>query len=382
MFNYLKSRIKKLHYKRLFLFGAYNTIIWLTIVAVVIDFILDEKTDSLIDALYGILSFIAYKTICKKGNVNLAAITLFWISTFIEILYITAHSIDFNIIFALFIPILAFYTMKKRSLIINLILYYLILIAIFTYYYTATSNNIFLHNQSFLFSYFIAHLFILSFGAFYYLAIDEFIHRLEEANKTQKLLLKEVHHRVKNNLNLIASILGLQKNLLKDETAKYLLEQNKHRVESIALLHNILYKNNLLDSTDTKLYLNSLIDNIIKSSSNNNIKIMTDIQQIRLSMNSMLQLGIILNEMLTNSLKHNINEIISIEIVFKKIDNIYHLIYCDNSKNVDLTELKDGFGYNLITLSASAFNAEIKIENRDRFCYNIALNNLEESVEY
>ena len=382
MFNYLKSRIKKLHYKRLFLFGAYNTIIWLTIVAVVIDFILDEKTDSLIDALYGILSFIAYKTICKKGNVNLAAITLFWISTFIEILYITAHSIDFNIIFALFIPILAFYTMQKRSLIINLTLYYLILIAIFTYYYTATSSNIFLHNQSFLFSYFIAHLFILSFGVFYYLAIDEFIHRLEESNKTQKLLLKEVHHRVKNNLNLIASILGLQKNLLKDETAKYLLEQNKHRVESIALLHNILYKNNLLDSTDTKLYLNSLIDNIIKSSSNNNIKIMTDIQQIRLSMNSMLQLGIILNEMLTNSLKHNINEIISIEIVFKKIDNIYHLIYCDNSKNVDLTELKDGFGYNLITLSASAFKADIDIENKNRFCYNIALNNLEESVEY
>jgi len=381
MFNYLKKQIKALHYKKLFLFGAYNTIIWLTIVAVIIDFLFENKIDSAIDALYGILSFIAYKTICKKGDINLAAITLFWISTFIEILYLIVHSIDFNIIFALFIPILAFYTMKKSSLIINLILYYLVLIAIFSYYYITTSNNIFLHNQNFLFSYFIAHLFILSFGAFYYLAIDEFIHRLEEANKTQKLLLKEVHHRVKNNLNLIASILGLQKNLQKNRTTKYLLEQNQLRVESIALLHNILYKNNLLDSADTKLYLTSLSEQIIKSYNVNNIKIMTNFQQIKLSMNSMLQLGIMLNEMLTNSLKHNNNKIISIKILFKKIDDIYHLIYCDNSKNVDLTELKDGFGYNLITLSASAFNAEIKIENKDKFCYDIALIKLEESIE-
>jgi len=381
MFKYLKNKIQKLHYKRLFLFGAYTTIIYLTIFATIMDFLFANKIDSLIDALYGLLSFIAYKLVCKRDNIDIASTTLFWISTFIEVLYLIAHSIDFNIIFALFIPILAFYTMKKRTLIINLTLYYLLLISIFSYYYITTSNNIFLHNGNFIFSYIIAHLFILAFGAFYYLAIDEFIFRLERANKTQKLLLKEVHHRVKNNLNLIASILGLQKNLQKDKTSKYLLEQNQHRVESIALLHNILYKNNLLDSTDTKLYLTALIDKIIQSYGNENIKIMTNIEKIELSMNSMLQLGIMINEMLTNTLKHNINSIISIEIVFKKIDDYYHLIYCDNSKNVDLMELKRGFGYNLITLSASAFKSDIQLDNNNKFCYNITLKYLEENFE-
>ena len=382
MFNYIKSRINKLHHKRLFLFGAYISIIIIASISTILDLLAQNYIDAPINFLSALVAFLSYRFICREyHNFSISASILFWIVAVTEFIYIIVHQVDFNIIFTVLIPILAFFTMKKKAIIVNLAIYYFILISLMTYYYFSTSGNYILHNLAYIHSFAVAQIYIIIFGIFYYLSIEEFIKRLEDANKTQKILLNEVHHRVKNNLNLIASIIGLQEISAKTEETKETLEQNRHRVESIAILHEVLHKNHLFDSVDTKPYFETIIKKILESSSINNINLTLNIDNIRVSMNSMLQLGIILNEMLLNTLKHNINKYIVIKFKFKKIDNHYFFIYCDNSKNVDIKMLTKGFGFSLIKLSASTFDSEIKIDNNNHLCYNILLQNLGEFIE-
>jgi len=382
MINYIKSRINKLHHKRLFLFGAYISIIIIASISTILDLLVQNYIDAPINFLSALVAFLSYRFICREyHNFSISASTLFWIVAVTEFIYIIVHQVDFNIIFTVLIPILAFFTMKKKAIIVNLAIYYFILISLMTYYYFSTSGNYILHNFAYIHSFAVAQIYIIIFGIFYYLSIEEFIKRLENSNQTKKILLNEVHHRVKNNLNLIASIIGLQELSAKNKETKETLEQNRHRVESIAILHEVLHRKHLLDSVDTRAYFENIIKKILESSSMKNINLTLKIDNIRISMNSILQLGIMLNEMLLNTLKHNINNKIEIKFIFTKIDNNYFFIYCDNSKNIDINKLTKGFGYSLINLSASTFNSEIKIDNNDHLCYNILLQNLGEFIE-
>jgi two-component sensor histidine kinase len=219
-----------------------------------------------------------------------------------------------------------------------------------------------------------AHFFILSFGLFYNLAIEESIRRLQESNKTKELLLNEIHHRVKNNLNLVASILGLNAQTINNLQTKEFLEANQKRIESMAILHEILYKQDSGDSANLSNYVNKLANHILRSMAHKDVIINCDIEHLELPMDSMIQFGIMLNEVLTNSIKHKKdNQKLNINIIFKKCNNYYCLGYCDNSKLQDINILKSGFGYKLITLSAKHFNADITIDTSDGLCYRIKL---------
>ena len=363
---------KKLHYKQLFLYGAYNTIILLTLIAFFIDTFIGTKADAIIDFLYCTLTLSSYLLFCKNKELNSAAVSLFWISVIVEILYLEVHKIDFNIIFAIFIPIVAYISMSKKLIIINLSLFYIVLISYFSYYYFKLPNNTFLHNSGYLVAYIIAHLFIISFGVFYNLAIEESIRRLEESNKRQQILLNEIHHRVKNNLNLIASILGLNANMVESKSVQNFLESNQKRIESMAILHEILYKQNSASSADISDYVNRLLNHIMQSVAQKDIKINYNINHLELPMDSMIWLGVILNELVTNSIKHKNVEFLKIDIEFHKCSNNYCLIYCDNLKaNID--RVKSGFGYKLITLAAKGFNADINIDTKNGLCYKFKL---------
>jgi two-component sensor histidine kinase len=368
----LLNRLKKLHYKELFLYGAFNTIIILTLVAFSIDSFMGQKADAKIDILYGLLSFIAYILFFKKHKLNSAAVALFWISVLIEVLYLEVHSIDFNIIFAFFIPIIAYISMSKRLIIINLTIFYILLISYLGYYYFKLDNNIFLHNPSYLVAYTIAHLFILSFGIFYNLAIEESIRRLEESNKVKNMLLHEVHHRVKNNLNLVASILGLNANMLDSKSTKNFLESNQKRIESMAILHEILYKQDKANSADISDYINKLSTHIIKTLAQKDVNIKCNIEHVEFPMDSMIQFGIIINELITNSIKHKNVDKLEIILDFYKCDKEYCLKYCDNLKS-DIEKLESGFGYSLILLASKHFKADVKIDNKNGLCYNFRL---------
>jgi len=374
------KKIKELHYKELFLYGAYISIMVLAFFASIIDLYIGNRVDVYVDILFGTVAFLAYRYIFLRERLEYAAIALFWIATGIELLFLIIHDVDLNIILAILIPIIAFISLLKQKIIIHLSLYYTVLILFLVYYAQKDPLNPFLHNSAYLLTYVMAHLFIVAFGIFYFLAIDESVKRLEMANQTQALLLNEVHHRVKNNLNLISSIWGLQAERIDDPMQKEFLELNQKRIGSMGVLHEILYTHGLVDHADLKIYIDQLVEHIICCSMDERVEVDIDIEHRILPMDSMIQIGIMLNEMMTNTLKHapRADAPIQITVHTGKCEGGYCLDYCDNAKEVDVKMLEKGFGYSLIMLSARYFKAVVEYDMSEGFCYKVIFPSLEE----
>ena len=374
------NKLRQLHYKELFVYGSFISIITLGIVGTIID-AFRESYDVYIDLFYTISTYLIYKYSFTLKNIEQSATILFWLSTISELAFLYSNKVDFDLIFALLIPIIAFVSMPLKKIVINLTLYYLVLISLLVYFYFQYPNHLFLHNFKYMFAYFMAHAFIIIYGFLYHLGITESINRLEESNQQNRLLLKEIHHRVKNNLNLMASILGLQEQRSKNPIVKEALAGSRSRIESMAILHEVLYKNDRRDSLNIKKYIDKLIVNIIHcESSTGKVKASCTIDPISLTMNSMIQFGIMLNEMVTNSIKYvkNRDGIIKITLSFEKLDRGYRLIYCDNGGDVDLEKLKQGFGFNLINLTVAQFDGEMNLTVDNGLCYNIYFKELED----
>ncbi|CAN5415372.1 hypothetical protein BH09BAC5_BH09BAC5_25860 [soil metagenome] len=146
---------------------------------------------------------------------------------------------------------------------------------------------------------------------------DEFNRRMEEREvqeksmkhsiKEKETLLAEVHHRVKNNLAVISSLLNLQMNLVKNEYTREVLRESRNRVASMALIHQKLYQHENIERIDFGLYASELIDEIKKSYPENttsDIQVILDVEHIPLSLTMAVPAGLLLNELLSNCYKH------------------------------------------------------------------------------
>lgn len=133
--------------------------------------------------------------------------------------------------------------------------------------------------------------------------------RISEKNIEKETLLKEIHHRVKNNLQIITSLLSLQSLNIKNNAIKELFSNSQHRINSMALIHEMLYQTNNLAEINFQDYLIQLIDSLISSfkGDKNTIKIITDIPVIFLNIDTAIPLGLLINEIVTNALKHAFN---------------------------------------------------------------------------
>lgn len=129
---------------------------------------------------------------------------------------------------------------------------------------------------------------------------------LEQSLAEKENLLKEIHHRVKNNLQIISGIFDKQARLIADETTKKLLKEGQNRVFSIALVHQNLYQTENLSSVNIKSYLEILIKNIAASQQNEqqNINITLDVDDSNIDVDTLIPLGLILNELITNCYKY------------------------------------------------------------------------------
>ena len=122
----------------------------------------------------------------------------------------------------------------------------------------------------------------------------------------KEILLKEIHHRVKNNLQIISSLLSLQSRTIDDEAARDAMLEGQNRVKSMALIHQNLYQEGDLVGVDTREYIQKLADSLWHSYQvdQNQISFHTDIQPINLDVDIMIPLGLIINELISNALKH------------------------------------------------------------------------------
>lgn len=128
---------------------------------------------------------------------------------------------------------------------------------------------------------------------------------LEKNIYERDILLKELHHRVKNNLQIISSLLNLQSLALKDNGIKDALEQSKHRIETMAIIHENLYQSQNFNSLDLNQYLSNLVLFLKMSlSENHKITIDVNIDSIDLKIDQLVPIGLIFNELFTNVIKH------------------------------------------------------------------------------
>lgn len=173
------------------------------------------------------------------------------------------------------------------------------------------------------------------------LLYEKRIKERELAEKTIKqtiaekdILLTELHHRVKNNLAVIAGLFSLKLDSLKNEEARDVLLESRNRVRSMALIHNRLYKSSNFANVNFEEYIHELVNEIKLSypSIANSIAINTHISNITLNVNTAIPCGLILNELLSNCYKHAFKgrSSGSIYISFSKIGDKIQLIVKDN----------------------------------------------------
>lgn len=171
--------------------------------------------------------------------------------------------------------------------------------------------------------------------------------KLQKLIQERELLLKEVFHRVKNNFHLISSILWFE--MRNKPEQKETFSEIINRIHSMSMIHEHLYNSENVNDIDLKEYLHKIIYNIQQSHEKADIRLMFNADSITLEFDDTVSLGIILNEVITNSLKHNkSNQRLKIEVTLQRNADTIELNIQDNGTGFDSTNKTKGLGLKLV----------------------------------
>jgi len=133
---------------------------------------------------------------------------------------------------------------------------------------------------------------------------------IEKRINEKETLLREVHHRVKNNLQTVSSLLSLQSRSIEDKKMKSIIKSSQNRVISMAMVHEMLYMRDDLSKIEYKSYVQELSEFLIRSikGAENKVKLNIDIPDIKLGIDTAIPLGLLINEAITNALKYGITD--------------------------------------------------------------------------
>lgn len=172
------------------------------------------------------------------------------------------------------------------------------------------------------------------------LSNEELTKNLNEKN----LLLKEIHHRVKNNLQLVSSLLNIQANSIDNEDFSKAIIASQDRIKSMAIVHEKLYQSKSLSEVNMKSYIDALIEEKSKVTSNKDINFNVEVPSVAFKIEKVIPIGLLINEMITNSYKHAFHSsndnAINIQLLIDPMGD-YMLKYEDNGTGL-------GEGYNSV----------------------------------
>lgn len=200
--------------------------------------------------------------------------------------------------------------------------------------------------------------------------------RLVEQSFTERekkdILLKEIHHRVKNNLQVISSLIGLQSRNIKDAELLKSFNLTRDRVKSIALIHEKLYQTEDLARINFSGYIRSIVEHLLFSYAvnNENVKVQINSENIFLDIDTALPCGLIINELVSNSLKYAFpgNENGTIAISFTNSEGFYILKVEDNGIGIPdekISNVQLSLGIRLIKNLALQLKGKIEIDNKN-----------------
>lgn len=202
-----------------------------------------------------------------------------------------------------------------------------------------------------------------------------------KADNEKELLLKEIHHRVKNNLQVISSMLNMQSMYIKDAKIKEAIGESQGRVKSMALIHQMLYQNENLGAIDMQAYIKKLADTVSDSfiKLSNKINLYFQINKEFLNIDKAIPIGLIINELLTNAYKYAFRKYKTGEITisFTKKDNVkYLLIVRDNGCGMDKKHLEgnsNSLGMSIVKLLTRQLKGKIYLNNDGGTEFNIEI---------
>ena len=201
---------------------------------------------------------------------------------------------------------------------------------------------------------------------------------IHQKNEENELLLGEIHHRVKNNLQVISSLLSLQEKSISDETAKRAIMDGKERVKSMGLIHKMLYQNDGFSGIEMNDYVPKLVFGLMSSFGfqDEDMELGLSFDDIKLDVDSAIPIGLIINELVINSFKYAFEGIDqpTLSVGLKKIDGQMELRVADNGNgSVEAVSSSESFGYKLVKALVRQLDGQLHIEQNAGLHYRIMI---------
>jgi len=192
---------------------------------------------------------------------------------------------------------------------------------------------------------------------------------LDTKNKQNELLLKEIHHRVKNNLEMVKSLIALQSAQLTDKASKEAMLASQNRVQSMGIIHQKLYQGTNLGSIEMKDYFINLGEGVLDTfNAEDKVKIECAMEELNLDVDTAVPIGLIVNELLTNALKYAFPKGAQgkINITLREENDDLKLKVSDNGvgKTEGTTPKGTGFGTQLIQLLTQQLNGTLSEDHK------------------
>ena len=197
--------------------------------------------------------------------------------------------------------------------------------------------------------------------------------KIKASIKEKEILLKEIHHRINNNMRIINSMLTLQLQYVKDPESVDLFKDSVSRIETMALIHNNLYRYTRYADIDFGAFIPKLIDNLCSMYKRQKITVKIVAEEIHLGIDDAIPCGLILNELVSNSLKHAFSEgdtgAILVKLFLDKNTRLCNLIVHDDGKGLppdfDFTKNMTSFGLLMVNLLSSQLHGTVRLNSVD-----------------
>jgi len=203
--------------------------------------------------------------------------------------------------------------------------------------------------------------------------------QIKRSLEEKEILLKEVYHRVKNNLQVISSLINLQSQSIKEDSHREMFLKNRNRIQAMALMHEKLCQSHDLTRIDFVKYIHDLMAHLFCSYgvSPDTITLKITVNDILLDINTAIPCGLIVNELVSNSLKHAFSKNQKGEVaiaLFAHENRVFNLIVSDNGsgfpKNLDF-ENANSLGLQLVKTLAHQLGGEVNLDRRQGTTFRI-----------
>lgn len=205
---------------------------------------------------------------------------------------------------------------------------------------------------------------------------------LKESIKEKEILMRELNHRVKNNLQVLSSLLNLQKFYVNGEEAVHVLQSTQNRVNSMALVQGMLHESNL-STVDLSVYIPQLLDGIFNIYNVDDcINVLLNVEPVFMNIETAVPFGLVISEIVSNSVKYAFpGGSGEISLDFHSFDGRFELIVGDDGvglpENIDLSNVKGSLGLQLVKILSKQLDASVELKRNPGTTFNIKFKELD-----